>query len=209
MIFPAHFQELFGADLAAEIVAKAKPVRLKTGESLLEPGDPVKAVPLVLSGLLKVSRLEDDGRELFLYHLGAAESCAMTFTCCMDRHASEVRAVAEEDTELLAVPVEAMGEWRVKYPAWKAFVMRTVRERFNELLRTLDMVAFKGLDVRLVAYLKEHAAASGAPFVNLPHERIATDLATSRVVISRLLKTLERDGRVLLFRGQIRLLDTL
>jgi CRP/FNR family transcriptional regulator, anaerobic regulatory protein len=209
MNFPAHFQEIFGPDLAAEIAAKAKPVRLKAGESLLEPGDPVKAVPLVLSGLLKVSRVEDDGRELFLYHLGPAESCAMTFTCCMDRHASEVRAVAEEDTELLAVPTEAMGDWLVKYPAWKAFVMRTVRERFNELLRTLDLVAFKGLDVRLVSYLKEQAAASGTPFVNLSHERIAADLATSRVVVSRLLKTLERDGKVLLFRGQIRLLDGL
>jgi CRP/FNR family transcriptional regulator len=209
MNLPAHFQETFGPELTAEITAKATPMHLKAGKSLLEPGDPVKVVPLVLSGLLKVSRVEEDGRELFLYHLGPAESCAMTFTCCMDRHASEVRAAAEEDTELLAVPTEAMGDWLVKYPMWKTFVMRTVRERFNELLRTLDLVAFEGLDARLVSYLKEQAEATGSPLLNLTHERVATDLATSRVVISRLLKKLEHDGRVLLFRNQIRVLDAL
>lgn len=209
MNLPAHFQETFGPELSAEIAAKAKPMHLKAGESLLEPGDPVKVVPLVLSGLLKVSRVEDDGRELFLYHLGPSESCAMTFTCCMDRHASEVRAAAEEDTELLAVPTEAMGEWLVKYPMWKAFVMRTVRERFNELLRTLDLVAFQGLDTRLISYLKEQALATGTQVLNLTHERVATDLATSRVVVSRLLKKLEHDGKVLLFRNQIRVMDGL
>src|SRR5690606_23057040 len=143
------------------------------------------------------------------YHLGPSESCAMTFTCCMDRHSSEVRAMAEEDSELLAVPTEAMGEWPVKYPAWKACVMRTVRERCNELLRTLDLVAFQGLDVRLTAYLKDQVAATGSSLLNLTHERVATDLATSRVVVSRLLKKLEHDGKVLLFRNQIRVMDGL
>lgn len=209
MNLPAHFHDTFGPELSAEIAAKARLVSLKAGESLLEPGDPVTAVPLVLSGLLKVSRVEEDGRELFLYHLGPSESCAMTFTCCMDRHSSEVRAMAEEDSELLAVPTEAMGEWLVKYPAWKAFVMRTVRERFNELLRTLDLVAFQGLDVRLTAYLKDQVAATGSSLLNLTHERVATDLATSRVVVSRLLKKLEHDGKVLLFRNQIRVMDGL
>lgn len=209
MVLPESLHALFEPELIREITEKSSQTFLKAGEPLLEPGHAVKAVPLVLAGLLKVSRVEEDGRELFLYHLGPSESCAMTFTCCMDRHASEVRAVAEEDTELLAIPVEAMGDWLAKYPSWKSFVMRTVRERFNELLRTVDMIAFQNLDQRLTAYLREQAAASGGVLVNLSHERIAADLASSRVVVSRLLKKLERDGKVLLFRSQIRLLGEL
>ncbi|MCD6023203.1 MAG: Crp/Fnr family transcriptional regulator [Fibrobacteria bacterium] len=206
MILPAHFQDVLGPDLSAEIAAKARTRHLAAGESLLEPGTMVTAMPIVLSGLLKVSRVDEAGRALFLYHLGPEESCAMTFTCCMDRQASEIQAVAEEDAEVLLVPVEAMGDWLVRFPAWKAFVMRTVRERFNELLRTIDQIAFQNLDQRLVAYLKEKARAAGGTLVNLSHEKIAEELATSRVVVSRLLKKLEGDGKVVLFRNQVKLL---
>lgn len=209
MELPSRFEDLFGAKLVAEIEACGMRMRLPAGKALLEPGDPVTAMPLVLTGRLKVSRMDEGGKALFLYHLGPDESCAMTFTCCMDRHSSEIQAMAEEDSEILLIPVEAMSDWLVKYPAWKLFVMRTMRERFNELLGMIDQIAFHNLDQRLVAYLKEQAKASGSSLVNGSHESIAEDLATSRVVVSRLLKKLEGDGKVLLFRNQIKVLDAL
>ncbi len=209
MILSPHFLDVFGKELADEIAAKARSALLHAGESFIEPGAPVKAMPIVLSGLLKVSRVDDDGKALFLYYLGPDESCAMTFTCCMDQHVSEIQVVAEDDSELLLIPVEAMGDWLVCFPAWKAFVMRTVRERYNELLKTIDLIAFQNLDQRLVTYLKEKARAQGGSLVNLSHEKIAEELATSRVVISRLLKKLESDDKVLLFRNQIKLLEAL
>lgn len=205
----AHFQDLFEPKLVDEIEARAARIRVEAGGSVIDAGQTVKSMPIVLTGLVKVSRVEADGRELFLYYINPDESCAMTFTCCMERHPSEVRAIAEEDVDMLALPIEAMDEWLVKYPAWKNFVMKTIRNRFNELLRTLDLIAFQHLDQRLVAYLKDKSQALDSTLINLSHERIANELATSRVVISRLLKKLERDGKVLLYRNQIKLLGEL
>lgn len=197
---------LFEPGLLEELASKAKRVRAKAGDSILDLGQTVKEMPILLSGLVKVSRMEEDGRELFLYYVSSQESCAMTFTCCMQGHASEIRAVAEEDVEMLAIPIEAMEEWLTRYPTWKSFVMKTIRNRFNELLRTIDLIAFQNLDLRLIAFLREKAKASGSTLVNMSHEQIATELATTRVVVSRLLKKLERDGKVLLFRNQVKLL---
>ncbi len=209
MKLPKHFDDLFEPELLRELGSKASSVHLKAGESFLQSGEMVKVMPILLSGVLKVSRMEEDGRELFLYYINPDESCAMSFTCCMERHPSEIRAMAEEDSDMLTVPMEAMDEWLVKYPSWKNFVMRTIRNRFNELLRTIDLIAFQNLDQRLIAYLKDKSKALDSSLINLSHEQIATELATSRVVISRLLKKLERDGKVLLYRNQIKLLGEL
>lgn len=209
MLSEEHFKTLFEPELIDAIHKHGKPVSLKADDVLLEAGQTVRAFPLVLSGLIKVSRPDEEGKELLLYYINPGESCAMTFTCCMQQYPSEVRAVAEEDTELLALPVAVMDEWLVKYPSWKSFVMRTIRSRFHELLQTVDQVAFQKLDDRLIHYLKEKAKVTGSPLLNLSHEQIATDLATARVVISRLLKKLENDKKLLLYRNQVRLLKDL
>jgi len=133
----------------------------------------------------------------------------MTFTCCMQQRTSEIRAVAEEDVEMLAIPVATMDEWMTKYPTWKSFVMRSVQNRFHELLKTIDQIAFQKLDERLVSYLKEKSKTTGSTLINLSHEQIANEMATSRVVVSRLLKKLETDKKLLLYRNQIKLLKEL
>lgn len=209
MALPERLAGLFEPGLLRELERRAEARRIPAGGALVEPGQVVRFMPIVLSGLVKVSRLEPDGRELFLYYLGPDEACAMTFTCCMEEQASEIRAVAEEDVEFLAVPTAAMEEWTAKYPSWKAFVMRAIRARFNELLRTIDLIAFQNLDRRLVAFLKGKSAAQDSSLINLSHEAVAGELGTSRVVVSRLLKKLERDGKVLLYRNQIKLLGDL
>ena len=185
---------------------RARMISAKEGAVILDIGQTVRSIPLLLQGVLKITRIDEQGKELLLYYLHANESCAMTFTCCMQQYPSEVKASAESDVEYLAVPVSAMDEWLTKYPSWKSFVMRTIRSRFNELLNAIDQLAFQKLDERLEHYLKEKSRSTGSTLINLSHEQIANDMASSREVISRLLKRLENEGKVLLYRNQIKIM---
>lgn len=209
MNFPESYRSTFEPALIQAILENGRFLRVKEGEVIIDIGQTVRTIPLLISGILKVTRENEEGREILLYYVTASESCAMTFTCCMQQYPSEIRATAETETELLAIPIGVMDEWLVKYPTWKSFVMRTIRNRFNELLQTIDQLAFQKLDERLVVYLKEKSRITGSSLVNLSHEEIAQELASSRVVISRLLKKLEEDKKVLLYRNQIKLLKGL
>jgi CRP/FNR family transcriptional regulator len=207
--FVLLFKNIFEPELIKEFEEKVKLVEAKEGDKIITIGQTVRVIPFLLKGTLKVSRLDDKLNEIFLYYLNAMEGCAMTFTCCMQQFPSEVQAVAEEDVTYLAIPISVMDEWIVKYPTWKSFVMRTIRSRFNELMRAIDQLAFQKLDERLVNYLKDKSKLTGSAVLNLSHTEIANDLASSREVISRLLKKLEIDGRLLLYRNQIKLLNAM
>ena len=204
-----QFKSLFEPELVKALDKNARLVGVKAGETILEIGQTVRTMPIILSGTVKVSRIDEDGKELLLYYVNPNESCAMTFTCCMQQYPSEVQAVAEEDVQMLTIPINFMDEWLVKYPTWKSFVMKTIRNRFHEMLNVIDQIAFQKLDERLVYYLKEKSKVTGSTLINLSHEQIASELATTRVVISRLLKALENDKKVLLYRNQIKLLRDL
>jgi len=203
------FETLFEPELMREIAKSASVVQINEGATILDVGQAVKVIPLLLEGILKISRFDESGKELLLYYVHANESCAMTFTCCMQQYPSEIKAVAETNVKLIAIPIGVMDEWLSKYPTWKRFVMKTIRNRFNELLNTIDQLAFQKLDERLVTYLKEKARATNSMLINLSHEEIANELASSREVISRLLKKLENEKKLLLYRGQIKLLSNL
>jgi len=204
-----QFKHVFEPELLKELDEKAKLVMVKEGNIILHIGQTVRTIPIVLSGTLKVSRIDDNGHELLLYYVSPKESCAMTFTCCMQQFPSEVKATAEDDVEFLEIPISTMDEWMMKYPTWKRFVMKTIRTRFNELLKSIDQLAFQKLDERLIHYLKEKSKVTGSSLINLSHEQIANEMASSREVISRLLKKLENDKKLLLYRNQIKLLREL
>lgn len=203
-----HFKKIFEPKLLEEFQQKAKHVSVKAGETILDYGQIVRSMPIIAKGVVKVSRMDEDGKELLLYYVNAKESCAMTFTCCMEQFPSEIKATAEEDVEMLTIPISVMDEWLMKYSTWKSFVMGTIRSRFNEMLHTIDQIAFQKLDERLKHYLQQKSINTGSKLLNLSHEEIARDLATSRVVISRLLKKLENDELLLLYRNQIKLLNS-
>ncbi|MEN9686450.1 MAG: hypothetical protein RLZZ28_2236 [Bacteroidota bacterium] len=200
---------IFEPELLAELEKKASYLSVNAGTKIITIGQTVRQVPILLTGSIKISRQDEEGNELLLYYLHPLESCAMSFTCCMQQFPSEIEAIAEEDSTLLFLPVSVMDEWLVKYPTWKSFVMKSIHNRFHELLRTVDQIAFQQLDERLVYYLKEKARITGSGLLNLSHEQIASEMATSRVVISRLLKKLENNKKLLLYRNQIRLLGEL
>lgn len=201
------FASVFEPALFEQVLKSGKQMTLHEGKPFLQLGDVVRNIPLVLEGKLKVTRMDEEGKEILLYYIHPGESCAMTFTCCMQQFPSEVQMTAEESTVLLSVPMKFMDEWLETYPTWKSFVMKSIRIRFNELLKTISQLAFHKLDERLVIYLKEKSRVSNSSLINISHEQIAQEMATSRVVISRLLKALENDGKLLLYRNQIKLLS--
>jgi len=203
----SKFDSIFEPALLAELEANSMLMNIRCGETMLNPGQTIRAVPLLLSGTFKVSRVNDEGQELLLYYIKEGESCAMTFTCCMMSHFSVIKGTDEEDSELLCVPMNVMDEWMAKYPTWKRFVMSTILNRFTEILKSIDDIAFKKLDDRLVNYLKEKSKATGSSLINLTHQQIGDDLGTSRVVVSRLLKKLEMDNKLLLYYNQVKLLS--
>jgi len=202
------FKVIFEPKLLEEFEQKATVVEVKEGEVILDYGQIVRNMPIIVSGTVKVSRRDEEGKEILLYYVNAQESCAMTFTCCMEQFPSEIKAVAEEDVVMMTLPISVMDEWLRKYSSWKSFVMGTIRNRFNELLNTIDQVAFQKLDERLKHYLQQKSKHTGSRLLNLSHEEVARDLATSRVVISRLLKKMENDDLLLLYRNQIKLLSS-
>lgn len=203
------FGQVFEPELLSEIEKKATLRQAKAGEIILDSGQTIRIVPLIVSGLVKIMRTGENGKELLLNYISGGDICVMAVTCCMERHPSEIKAIAEEDVEFLAIPVDLMDIWMMKYVTWKSFIMRSIRNRMNELVNVIDQVAFQKLDERLVIYLKEKARITGSPLINISHEQIAQDMATSRVVISRLLKILEDDKKILLYRNQIRLMKAL
>jgi CRP/FNR family transcriptional regulator len=197
---------LFEPILLHQIIEQANLVTIKKDAVFLELGDAVRGIPLVLSGMLRISRLDEFGSELLLYYVQPVQSCSMTFTCCMQQIGSQVRAVAEEDSVVLILPNQRMEVWLSEFPTWKVFVMNTIRNRFLELLSVIDHLAFKRLDERLLHYLETHAKATGNMVLHQSHEEIAHQLATSREVVSRLLKRLEAEGKVMLHRNEVKLL---
>lgn len=203
------FKNIFERDLINELSEKANKIEVPEGATILKIGEVIRGVPIVLSGMIKVVRLDDDGHELLLYYVNPGETCAMTLTSYMQRSQSEINAIAEDNVVLLIVPLHIADEWNQVYSGWKTYVMKSIRERFKELLKAIDQIAFQKLDDRLVNYLRERSRVVGSPLINLSHEQIASDLATSRVVISRLLKKLEQEGKLILYRNQLRIMREL
>ena len=172
-------------------------------ETLIREGQLISSFPLVIKGIIRVSRTSDEGNELLLYYLKENEVCAMSLTCCMARLTSNVNAIAEEQTEVILLPVEMLDNWISKYPGWKQFVMQTFQNRFRELINTIDSIAFMKLDERLIKHFVDRNKKSGATTFTGTHQDLALQLNTSREVISRLLKKLERDERIELSRNFI------
>ncbi len=201
------FSDLYEPNLVQAIQQKGHLLRIHAGESLIQIGQYIKYMPLILSGSLKIMREDDDGKELLIYHVDPGETCAMSITCCMGDTKSNVRAEAEEDTTLIAIPIHLLDQWSSEYVSWKHFIMRTYQKRFEDLLKTIDSIAFQKLDDRLLQLLKEKSLKSPEQVITATHQEIANELHSSREVISRLLKKLENEGNVKLGRNKIQWLS--
>ena len=194
---------IFEEDLLLEIEKVAIYKEFKAEDYLIEIGDYIKSMPLLLHGAIKILREDENGDELLLYFLERGDTCAMTLTCCMGKSKSKIRAIAENDGAMFMIPVEKMEEWLTKYKTWRNFVFESYNIRLNEMLEAIDTLAFMNLDERLYKYLTDKAKVIGNTEINNTHQQIAYDMHTSRVVISRLLKSLELQGKIKLHRNKI------
>lgn len=174
---------------------------------LVEIGHTIEHMPLVLSGAIKVMTEDDNGDELLLYFLEFGDTCAMTLSCCTRKAKSNVLAIAEQETEVLMVPVQKMEEWMVKYASWRNFVLSSYHGRLNEMLEAIDGLAFGNMKDRLAKYLRDRAMVLQSADLEITHQKIATDLHSSRVVISRLMKKLELDGVIKQHRNMVQVME--
>ncbi|MBM3427527.1 MAG: Crp/Fnr family transcriptional regulator [Bacteroidetes bacterium] len=197
------FPDLYEPQIKAAIIERGTWMEIKEGEMLMDIGQYIKFMPLIMSGNLKVLREDDDGKELLIYHVAQGQTCAMAITCCMGDARSNIRAVAEEDCTVIAIPTQVLDEWSSKYSSWKHFVFKSYQSRFEQLLQTIDSIAFKKLDDRLEKWLESKSKLTEDGIIHATHSEIANELHSSREVISRLLKKMENQGQLTLGRNKI------
>lgn len=199
--------DLFFTDqrLLEEIKNHTRTKQVKKDAVFLLPGDDIVFVPIVQKGVLRIVREDDEGREVFLYHLYPSETCAMAINCCQAGKKSMIKAIAEDDTELLLVPVKMIEDW-FRYPEWRMFINSTYSTRFEELIRVIDLVAFSNLDQQILHYIEQRCTAADCKTLTITHQQIADELHTHREAVSRLLRTMEKKKLVRLGRNSIELL---
>lgn len=193
--------------LLQALLDKGQIMQLEPGKVLMEPGQFVKMVPIVLEGAIKILRMDEEGKELFLYYLDPGDTCALSLTCCTATKPSEIKAVIEEQTTLLGIPILVHEQFSDEFKQWKDFVSNTYQRRFNELLLALDAVAFKRMDERLMRYIVTKMKQFKSNELHTTHQEIANELGTSREVVSRLLKQLEKKKWIELGRNVIYIRD--
>jgi CRP/FNR family transcriptional regulator len=191
-------------DKLIDEIAEASLLRdFKEGDILIDFGDSIRKMPLLISGAIKILREDFDEGELLLYFIEKGDTCAMTMACCLGETKSEIRAVAETKGTVVMIPVNKMEEWLGKYKSWRNFVFNSYNNRLKEMLYAIDNLAFMNMDERLLNYLNEKVKINNSNEINNTHQEIAYDLHTSRVVVSRLLKAFENKGRIKLNRSSI------
>jgi CRP/FNR family transcriptional regulator len=196
----------FSSSLIDDIEKNAVVQEFNAGDVIMRTGQYIKNTVLVLSGKIKIYREDDDGGEFFMYYLQPGQACAISMICATKNETSQIMAKVVEDVELVMVPLPLMDKWMMQHRSWYEFVIDTYRSRFEEVLEVVNSIAFRAMDERLEFYLKRHKDACGCSDLKLSHQEIATELNTSREVISRLLKKLEQCGAVQLHRNHIELL---
>ena len=182
------------------------PKTFREGEVILNDNAYIKAIPIVISGSIRVMRTDDEDREILLYYIQAGESCIMSFLGGLHEDTSKVKAIAEEKSDILFIPIEKVGLLIKEYPQWLDYIFRLYHKRFEELLEVVNAVAFKKMDERIGDLIEKKCSLLKINTIIITHEQIANELGTARVVVSRLLKQMEEKGLVKLGRNKITLL---
>lgn len=202
-----HFSYQFDSRLIRNIADVAFLKTFNKLDIIIDIGQDLNFIPLLIKGNIKVLREDNNGDELLLYVLESGDTCAMSLTCCMSKSVSKIRAIADEDVTVVMIPIANMKSWFNSNESWRNFILQSYQIRFDEMLETIDTLAFMKMDERLFKYLTDQVKLSASTCLEITHQEIAEDLHTSRVVISRLLKQLEKDDKIKLGRNKIQLLE--
>jgi len=200
------FQYVFDSEIINSIAHVASPKTFHKHDIIIDIGQDLKFIPLLIHGNIKVLREDNQGNELLLYVLESGDTCAMSLTCCMSKSLSKVRAVADDEVTLVMIPIDQMQLWFHTNESWRNFILQSYQVRFDEMLETIDTLAFMKMDERLFKYLTDQVKLVASTTLEITHQEIAEDLHTSRVVISRLLKQLEKEHKIQLGRNRISVL---
>ncbi|MBV2228136.1 MAG: Crp/Fnr family transcriptional regulator [Sphingobacterium mizutaii] len=192
--------------LIEEIEAVATLKTFQSGDIIIDIGQYIRSMPLLLTGAIKIMREDEKEGELLLYYLAKGETCTMSIACCLGNKKSEIRAQAEMETAVAMIPNQYLNEWLVKYSSWRSFILNSYSSRMNEMLGAIDNLAFSKMEDRIMNYLKEKVKLTEDRILTVTHQDIALDLNTSRVVVSRILKKLENEDKIVLLRNEIRVL---
>lgn len=190
-------------ELVAEIINNSQLKEIEQDTAIVNVGDVLNYIPIVLEGSIKISRENEEGEELLLYYIEGGDTCAMTLQCCVRNTKSEIRATTMEKSLILMIPIKMMEVWLHKYKSWREYILQSYHTRMTELMETIDAITFMRLDERLLKYLTDQAKLLGSLEINHTHQQIAEDLHSSRVVISRLLKQLEIKKIITIQRNKI------
>ena len=191
--------------LQEEIMETSRLYKLDQGDIVIREGEYVKVLPIVLKGRIRIFQDKED-RQILLYYVGVGQTCMISLSACFYDYASSIKAVTTEPTTILAIPTQYISIWQRKYHSWNNFVIRTFRQRYDELLLAFERVAFEHVDDRIWNYLNDKLNMEGSRMIDLSHQMLANELGTTRVVVSRILKRFEKEGRLRLYRGKIEVL---
>ncbi|HEU5289912.1 MAG TPA: Crp/Fnr family transcriptional regulator [Cyclobacteriaceae bacterium] len=195
----------FEKELISKIMEVSAVVNFNAGDEIIREGQYMKTVPLLLRGLVKVFTRNED-KELLLYYIQPLQSCVMTFNSSLKAEKSKALAVAEEDSTILLIPSDKISKWIQEYPKLNQLFYDEFEHRYLDLLETVQELVFDRLDKRLYKFLKEKAQISGKNPLNISHQKIASELGSSREVITRVLKKLEKEKKIEQHNRAIRVL---
>jgi CRP/FNR family transcriptional regulator, anaerobic regulatory protein len=192
----------FESGLIEEIEKFAELREIRAGDMLMKTGQYFRSTMLVISGLVKVFREDEEGNEYFMYYLEPGQACALSMICATRQETSQLMGKAMVDSRILSIPLEYMDSWMTKYKTWYYFVLESYRSRFEEMLLTIDHIAFRNMDERLLFYLKRQQKTLKSDIITINNTEVAQELNSSREVISRLMKKLADRGNIRLLKNQ-------
>lgn len=206
MIEAVFFKHGFEPELVQELETIGNLRKVKSGDYIIDSSKQEKVIPFVLEGLLKVYKHRPDGSKVLLYYLEKGETCSQSIACCLEKRSDNIQVIAEEDSRIWMIPNNNLDKWVVKYPSFRRFVFNSYQHRFDELMDTIDSLVFTNMEDRLYKYLLDTKQAIASFEIHKTHQQIADELSTSRVVISRLLKKLEHEEKIIQHRNRIEIL---
>jgi CRP/FNR family transcriptional regulator len=202
-----YYSNIFEEELIDEIVKVGFIEKVKSGNLMIDIGEDMTHIPLILSGVVKIIRKEQGGEELVIYFLERGDTCAISFVNCINRKKSIFKGVVENDMEAIFLPVYKIDDWLVRFKSWRFFIIDSYHFRLIEMVESIDSLAFMNMNQRIFKYLTDKAKINRDVDLIITHQQIADDLNTSRVVVTRLLKQLHEDGKIYSTRNKIKVLD--
>jgi CRP/FNR family transcriptional regulator len=191
--------------LAAEFQRAAFYTRIPVGHDVFAEGDPVEAIALLISGVVRVYKISESGREITLYRFGNGESCILTANAILSLQSFPAIATVEKEAEAVMIPSAVFRDWIRRYDLWRDFVFELLSQRLASVMEIVEEVAFRRMDTRIATHLLERGKTANP--IRITHQEIATELGSSREVISRILEDFTSQGLVAAGRGTIEILD--